>query len=51
MYIAYQKKKLLEIARFSNLAKEKEDNIITNMKFLWDDILAVHPKTKNILVY
>jgi len=44
------KNKLLSIVRFSNLAKEKEDNISTNIKFLWDDILAVHPKTKNIFL-
>jgi len=44
------KKKLLSIVRFSKLAQEKEDNIPTNMKYLWDDILAVHPKTKNIFI-
>ena len=44
------KKKLLEIVRFSKLVLEKEDNIPTNMKYLWDDILAVHPKTKNIFL-
>ena len=44
------KKKLLSIVRFSKLAQEKEDNIPTNMKYLWDDILAVHPKSKNIFL-
>ncbi len=44
------KNKLLEIVRFSNLAKEKEDNIPINMKYLWDDILANHPTTKNIFL-
>ena len=44
------KKKLLSIVRFSKLVQEKEDNIPTNMKYLWDDILAVHPKTKNIFL-
>ena len=44
------KKKLLSIVRFSILAEEKEDNIPTNMKYLWDDILAVHEKTKNIFL-
>jgi type I restriction-modification system DNA methylase subunit len=48
--IENHKKKLLSIVRFSNLAQEKEDNIPTNMKYLWDDILAVHPKTKNIFL-
>ncbi len=44
------KKKLLSIVRFSKLAEEKEDNIIINMKYLWNDILAVHPITKNIFL-
>jgi type I restriction-modification system DNA methylase subunit len=42
--------KLLEIVRFSNLANEKEDNIPTNIKYLWDDILSSHPTTKNIFL-
>ena len=44
------KKKLLELVRFSNLINEKEDNIPVNMKYLWDDILSVHPATKNIFL-
>jgi Type I restriction-modification system methyltransferase subunit len=44
------KEKLLYIARFSNLAKEKEENIHTLMKLLWDKILSVHPITKNIFL-
>lgn len=44
------KKKLLEIVRFSILANEKVDNIPINMKYLWDDILSVHPSTKNIFL-
>ena len=44
------KKKLLSIVRFSKLAEQKEDNIPELMKYLWDDILAVHPKTKNIFL-
>ena len=44
------KKKLLSFVRFSKLAQEKEENIPTNMKYLWDDILANHPKTKNIFL-
>jgi len=46
----YHKKRLLEIVRFSNLAKEKEDNIPVLMKFLWDDVLSVHPTTKSIFI-
>jgi type I restriction enzyme S subunit len=48
--IEKHKNKLLEIVRFTNLAKEKEDNIPVNIKYLWDDILAVHPITKNIFL-
>lgn len=42
--------KLLSIVRFSNLSNEKEDNIPVNMKYLWDDILSVHPSTRNIFL-
>ena len=44
------KKKLLTIVRFTNLSKEKEDNIPNYMKYLWSDILSVHPTTKNIFL-
>ena len=44
------KKKLLTIVRFSNLLKEKEDNIPLQIKYLWDIILSVHPITKNIFL-
>jgi type I restriction-modification system DNA methylase subunit len=49
--IAEQHKvKLLKLVRFSNLVKEKEDNIPKIMKCLWDEILSVHPITKNIFL-
>jgi type I restriction-modification system DNA methylase subunit len=48
--IESHRNKLLEIVRFSNLSNEKEDNIIVNMKYLWDDILSNHPITKNIFL-
>lgn len=48
--IEKHKNKLLEIVRFSNLSNEKEDNIPVNMKYLWDDILSIHPTTKNIFL-
>jgi len=48
--IEKHKNKLLEIVRFSNLSNEKEDNIPSNMKYLWDDILSNHPTTKNIFL-
>ena len=44
------KKKLLEIVRFSNLARENEDNIPLLMKRLWDDILSCHPTTKKVFI-
>jgi len=49
-FIEGHKKKLLEIVRFSNLKNEKEDNISSNMKYLWDDILSKHPITKKIFL-
>ena len=44
------KKTLLSIVRFSKLTQENEDNIPSNMKHLWDDILSIHPTTKNIFL-
>ena len=44
------KNKLLKLVRFSNLVKEKEDNIPQLMQLLWDTILSVHPITKNIFL-
>jgi type I restriction enzyme M protein len=44
------KAKLLLLVRFSNLAKEQDDNLPNQMKGLWDDILSVHPITKNIFL-
>ena len=48
--IEKHKSKLLSMVRFSNLAKEKEENIPKIMKCLWDEILSVHPITKNIFL-
>ena len=44
------KQKLLYMARFSHLSNEKEENIPTLMKNLWDDILSQHPTTQNIFL-
>lgn len=44
------KEKLLKIARFSNLSKEKEDNLCNNIKCLWTEILSQHPSTRNIFL-
>ena len=48
--IEEHKKQLLKFVRFSNLAKENEENIPKIMKCLWDEILSVHPITKNIFI-
>jgi type I restriction-modification system DNA methylase subunit len=48
--IENHKTKLLSMLRFSNLAKEKEENISKIMRCLWDEILSVHPITKNIFL-
>lgn len=48
--IEEHKAKLLNMVRFSNLAKEKEENIPKIMKCLWEEILSVHPITKNIFL-
>jgi type I restriction enzyme S subunit len=48
--IEHNKKKLLSIIRFSNLSKEKEDDIPNLMKYAWDIILSDHPTTKNIFL-
>lgn len=39
---------LFKISRFSFLSSLDPINLFTNLKYLWSDILAVHPKTKNI---
>lgn len=48
--IEEHKNKLLYIVRFSNISKENDDDIPNLMNYLWSDILAVHPSTKNIYV-
>lgn len=48
--IEHNRARLLSCVRFSNLSKEKEDNIPNMMKYLWDIILSVHPSTKNIFL-
>jgi type I restriction-modification system DNA methylase subunit len=48
--IEHNKKRLLEIVRFTNLSNEMEDNLPTLMKYAWDIILSTHPTTKNIFM-
>ena len=45
-----QKEKLLHLARFGNLVKEKEDNLPYIMKCLWDEILSKHNITRHIFL-
>jgi type I restriction-modification system DNA methylase subunit len=44
------KVRLMELVYFSGLVQEKQDNLATNLKFLWDDVLSQHPSTKNIFL-
>jgi type I restriction enzyme S subunit len=44
------KLKLLSIVRFSNLSQESEDDISSNIVYLWDIILSNHPATKKIFI-
>ena len=43
-----EKEILLKLIIFSNLNEEKENNIKTNLKVLWEKILSVHPSTNKI---
>ena len=44
------KKKLLNIVRFSKLSNEKTEDIPRLMKYLWDIILSEHPATRKIFL-
>tara|TARA_A100001015_G_scaffold321542_1_gene452852 strand:- start:412 stop:2868 length:2457 start_codon:yes stop_codon:yes gene_type:complete len=44
------KTKLLSIVRFSALCQEKEEDIPSLIKLLWDVILSEHPATKHIFL-
>jgi type I restriction-modification system DNA methylase subunit/restriction endonuclease S subunit len=44
------KQKLMYLVRFTNLVNEKDVNIPIYMEYLWNDILSVHPSTKNIFL-
>ena len=44
------KTKLLSIVRFSVLCQEKEEDIPSLIKLLWDVILSEHPATKHIFL-
>ena len=44
------KKRVLSLVRFSVLACEKDDDIPVLLGYVWDIVLSVHPKTKNIFL-
>lgn len=44
------KKTLLNIVKFSKLKKQKEADLVTRMKYLWDYILSQHPLTRSIFI-
>jgi len=48
--VEIHKIKMLQIVRFTNLAKEDDVDIVSNMEYLWDSILSQHPSTKNIFL-
>ena len=48
--IEQNKKRLLQIVRFSNLSNEKDDDIPNLMNYAWDIILSTNPATKNIFL-
>ena len=48
--IEHNKQRLLTCVLFSNLSKEKEDNIPQLLKYIWDIILSCHPATKSIFL-
>jgi type I restriction-modification system DNA methylase subunit/restriction endonuclease S subunit len=45
-----QRAEVLKLVRFSYLATVKEDNLVNNMQYLWNDVLSVHPATKNVFL-
>ena len=38
----------LSLVKFSNISKEKDEDLLSLFKDLWDEILSKHPKTKTI---
>lgn len=49
-YFPDMDKKILNYSKFSNLHEIKESNLINNLDYIWNNILSVHPKTKNIFL-
>jgi len=45
-----REKKLLLLTRFSNLAKDDQNNLSINLKYIWAIILSVHPLTRSIFM-
>lgn len=49
-FIPTYRERLFKIVRFRGLMEEKEEDLVSNIKYLWDDILSKHPATKNIFL-
>lgn len=47
-YSVKEKEKLFSILRYSNLIKEKTENLPTQIQCLWNEVLCIHPSTKSI---
>ena len=45
-----QIKELLKLVKFSNLIKEKDDDLTSNLNNIWQNILAFHPSTNQIFL-
>ena len=48
--VEIHKNKILKSTRFSNLINEEDDNLPKLMKCLWNEVLSVNEKTKNIFL-
>lgn len=47
-YSQKEKEKIFSIMKYSNLIKEKVDNLPAQIQCLWSEVLSVHPSTKSI---
>ena len=47
-YSQKEKEKIFSIIKYSNLIKEKTENLPTQIQCLWSEVLSVHPATKSI---
>ena len=47
-YSVQEKEKIFSILRYSNLIKEKTENLPTQIQCVWNEVLCIHPSTKSI---